>query len=166
MAAPSLTPSARFTASSSRVRCLVKGLSKLAEGDPADTHRDPCRTSRFREREGVAHGSDVLAEAARNEVSRRHASGTGQQRSVTGGARERPGGHVQRAHGLAPLVASGQPLDRLRPDGVCSLELAMHGHGDESMDTLVAPRAPNQELSVPRWRHRWSVLVLVGVVLF
>jgi hypothetical protein len=34
-------------------------------------------------------------------------------------------------------VASGQPLDRLRPDRLSSIDLTMQGHGEESRDALV-----------------------------
>jgi hypothetical protein len=33
-------------------------------------------------------------------------------------------------------VASGQPLDRLRPDRLSSIDLTMQGHGDESREAL------------------------------
>jgi len=42
----------------------------LAQGEPADTHGDACRASRFREREEVAYGSGVPAEAACNRIRR------------------------------------------------------------------------------------------------
>jgi hypothetical protein len=117
--------------------------TRLAEGEPADTHGDVCRASRFRERKEVAYGSHLPAEAARNGIAWRHGSRTGQHRGVTGRARERPGGHVPRALGLAPRVASGQSLGRLRPDGLCSLDIAMQGH-DASLGGVVARRSAGQ----------------------
>jgi hypothetical protein len=108
--------------------------TRLAEGEPADTHDDAGRASRFRQREEVAHGSHVPAEAAREGIAWRHGSRTGQHRGVTGRARERPGGHLPRALGLAPHVAPGQSLGRLRPAGLCSLDLTMQRHGDESRE--------------------------------
>lgn len=74
-----------------------------------------------------------------------HPSRVRQPRGITAGAGQRPSGQVP---GLRPaaLVAPGQPLDRLGPERVGSLDVAVQRHGAESTRTRASLSAATELL--------------------